>query len=193
MWAWIKSLFTKSAPIDNSAPVIIKKPSEVIINNTPIKGSLSLSQKGIDFICNFEGFEPIAKPDIAGIPTIGFGTIRYPNGSSVKNGESCTRKDAERWMSFEINEKCAYFNQVIQKINLNLTQNQYDALVSFLYNVGIGKCYAGTTMGDAIYSKDLNAIADAFLIYNKFTYFGIKRVSSGLDRRRKAERVLFIS
>lgn len=152
---------------------------------------MKISQKGIDFITEFEGFFPSAYKDQAGIWTIGIGTIKYPNGTPVKKGDVCTSEDAERWLDHEITEKCAYFNQVLAKIQWQPTQNQYDALVSFLYNVGIGKCYQGTTMGDAIYSRHTDLIADAFLVYCKYTKFGIKLTSKGLLRRRKAEKALF--
>ena len=46
-------------------------------------------------------------------------------------------------------------------------------------------------MGDAILSKNKVMTANAFLVYNKYTRFGIKLVSKGLDRRRKAEKALF--
>lgn len=152
---------------------------------------MKISQKGLDFITEFEGFYPSAYKDQAGIWTIGIGTIKRPDGTPIKKGDTCTREQAEMWLAHEVNEKCAYFNQVLGKINLELKQCEYDALVSFFYNVGIGKCYQGTTMGDAIHSKDKKAMAEAFLIYNKYTKFGIKLVSKGLDRRRKAEKELF--
>lgn len=153
--------------------------------------SMKISSKGLAFITEFEGFYPKAYQDQAGIWTIGIGTIKYPNGTKVAKGDTCTREQAEMWLDHEVTEKCAYFNQVLAKIQWQPTQNQYDALVSFLYNVGIGKCYQETTMGDAIYTKHPALIAEAFLIYNKYTWLGIKRVSKGLDRRRKAEKKLF--
>jgi lysozyme len=152
---------------------------------------MKISQKGIDFITEFEGFFPSSYQDQAGIWTIGIGTIRYPNGIKVERGDTCSLAQAGMWLDHEITEKCAYFNQVIAKIQWEPTQNQYDALVSFLYNVGIGKCYQGTTMGDAIYTKHPEIIAEAFLVYCKYTKFGIKLKSKGLLRRRKAEKALF--
>jgi lysozyme len=152
---------------------------------------MNISQKGLDFITEFEGFYPKAYKCQAGIWTIGIGTIRYPTGIKVSKNDTCTREKAETWLDHEVTEKCAYFNQVLGKINWQPTQNQYDALVSFLYNVGIGKCYPGTTMGDAIYSKHPDLIADAFVIYCKYTKWGIKLTSKGLLRRRLAEKKLF--
>lgn len=157
---------------------------------------MKVSDKGIQLIRQFEGLSLEAYPDQKGISTIGFGTIQYPNGTKVKLGDKCTEKQAEAWLAFEVNEKCAYFNQVLGYLNLNLSQNQYDALASFFYNCGIGKCKKGTTMGDAIHSKDLNKIANAFLVYNKITVkilgISVKKISKGLDNRRKEEHKLFI-
>ena len=152
---------------------------------------MKISQAGLNLITEFEGLVLKASPDIAGIPTIGYGTIKYPDGKKVSNGDTCTQGQANIWLEFEVNEKCAYFNQVLGKINWKPSQNQYDALVSFFYNVGIGKCYQGTTMGDAIYSKRPEIMAQAFLVYCKYTKFGIKLTSKGLLRRRLAEKALF--
>ena len=152
---------------------------------------MKVSEKGISFITEFEGFYPSAYKCQAGVWTIGIGTVQYPDGSKVKKGDVCTKQQAENWLSFELGEKCAYFNQTIERLRLVFNQDQYDALASFFYNVGIGKCKVGTTMGNAIYSKSMAKIANAFLVYNKYTWFKIKRVSKGLDRRRKAEKELF--
>ena len=152
---------------------------------------MRISQVGLNFITEFEGFYPSAYKCQAGIWTIGIGTIKYPNGTKVSKSDTCTREQADMWLDHEVTEKCAYFNQVLAKIQWQPTQNQYDALVSFLYNLGIGKCYQDTTMGDAIYTKRPEIMAQAFLVYCKYTKFGIKLTSKGLLRRRLAEKKLF--
>lgn len=153
---------------------------------------MEISQRGLDFIKEFEGCYLTAYQDQAKIWTIGIGTIKYPDGTLVKKGDTCTLEQADRWLAFEVTEKSAYFNQLLGKINLNLEQCEYDALVSFLYNVGIGKCRQGTSMGDALLTKDKALIAKTFLIYCKYTRLGIKLTSKGLLRRRTAEMNLFI-
>ena len=152
---------------------------------------MKISTKGLEFIAEFEGCYLNSYKDQAGIWTIGIGTIKYPNGKKVSRGDTCSIEEAERWLEFELGEKSAYFNKVLMELNLKLSQCEFDALLSFFYNVGIGKCYEGTTMGDAIYARSKYFISDAFLVYNKYTWLGIKRVSKGLDRRRKAEKALF--
>lgn len=155
---------------------------------------MNLSEKGLGFICGFEGYYDTAYQDQAKIWTIGYGTIKYPTGIVVKKGDKCTQEKAKLWLLFEVGEKTAALNRLLSSINLSLLQSEYDALVSFIYNVGAGKLQKGTTMGDAIHSKDKKKIAEAFLVYNKYTnIFKLKVVSKGLDRRRKAEKALFES
>lgn len=153
---------------------------------------MEISKKGLEFIEDFEGFYPTAYKCQAGIWTLGIGTTIKPNRELIKQGDTCTREQALIWLQFEILDKCKFFDKVLNDLNLELKQNEYDALVSFFYNLGIGKCYVGTTMGNAIHSKDKFFISEAFLVYNKYTWHGIKRVSKGLDRRRRAERDLFL-
>jgi lysozyme len=156
---------------------------------------MQISENGVKFICEFEGYSSTAYLDSAKIWTIGYGTIKYPSGEKVSKGDTCTKQEAESYLKFEIDEKCAYFNAYINSRAISFLQCEYDALVSFFYNVGIGKCFPGTTMGDAIRSNDREKISKAFLIYNRYTArvlgIPIKRVSKGLDRRRKAESLMF--
>lgn len=154
---------------------------------------MKISSTGLLLIKQFEGLYLKAYRDIAGIWTIGYGTIRYPNGLLVKSGDICTEQQAENWLEFEVLEKSSGLNAVLKAANLKLNQNEYDALCSFVYNLGIGKCYNGTTMGDAIHSKNKTLIADAFLVYCKYRKLGIKLTSKGLLNRRKKERELFLS
>lgn len=153
-----------------------------------------VSEKGLNIIKEFEGYKDKAYKCPAGVWTIGWGTTRYPNGLAVRKGDTCTPQQAHTWLAFEVGEDCARLNKIIEEISLELSQNQFDALCSFFYNLGIGKVERGTTMGNAIHSKQISAIADAFLVYNKISgLFGIKKVSKGLDRRRKLERELFLT
>lgn len=154
---------------------------------------MKISSKGINLICEFEGYSNVAYKDIAGIYTIGYGIIKYPDGKPVLKDDKCTKEQALEWLNFEVEQKCRRFNMILKEIDLKLNQNQYDALCSFFYNVGIGKCEKGSSMGDAIHSKNTSNIANSFLIYCKYTKLGIKLTSKGLLKRRMAEKELFES
>ena len=75
-----------------------------------------------------------AYQDTGKVWTIGYGTTLYPNGQHVKCGDVCTKDQA---LDYLINAMTSAGNQ-INALKLNLTQNQFDALVDFVYNSGIG-------------------------------------------------------
>ncbi|HCR78007.1 MAG TPA: muraminidase [Chryseobacterium sp.] len=145
---------------------------------------MKTSQKGINLILSFEGFS--AKPylDSAGIPTIGYGNTYYPGGKKVtmKDPSITKEKGAELFASV----LPTYEKIVSGKIKIQLTQNQFDALVSHTYNTG---------GSDTLFSL-INKKADTESIRNwfttKYTTAGGK-VLNGLIRRRKAEADLFFS
>lgn len=92
------------------------------------------SQKCIDLIKDCEGFRSEAYQDSAGIWTIGIGTIKYPNGIPVKQHDQCTLQQAEEWLMHELQSASHSVNNLI--FNIPINQNQFDALVSFVYNLG---------------------------------------------------------
>lgn len=148
----------------------------------------------------FEGFEPVAKHlsgDPTNIITGGYGTIIHPDGRAVKPGDVFTREYALFCLKDEMDKKCVKLNKLIDIYGWQFNQDQFDALASFIYNVGEGKLDAGTTMGDALRARDILKIANAFLVYTKGTkyFLGIPRKVDlpGLVKRRKAERDLFLS
>jgi lysozyme len=145
---------------------------------------MKTSPKGIQLILLFEGFS--AKPylDSAGIPTIGYGNTYYPGGKKVtmKDLPIIKEKGAELFSSV----LPTYEKIVLGKIKIQLTQNQFDALVSHTYNTG---------GSDTLFSL-INKKADAESIRNwfttKYTTAGGK-VLAGLVRRRNAEADLFFA
>lgn len=143
---------------------------------------MKISQKGIDLILSFEGFS--AKPylDSAGIPTIGYGNTYYPGGKKVTMKDPAINKEkgAELFSSVVP----VYEKIVNEKIKVNLTQNQFDALVSHTYNTG---------GSDTLFSL-INKKAGSEVIRDWFTSRYITaggKVLNGLIRRRKAEADLF--
>lgn len=143
--------------------------------------------EGLALIKQFEGLRLKAYPDPAtgGEPwTIGYGTTSAAGVGKIKRGMSITEPQAE---SMLIRSLGAYELAVMHALNKPPTQHQFDALVSFTYNVG------QTNMTRSSVVKYLNAnmiekAANAFLLWNK----AAGRVMPGLTRRRAAERDLFL-
>ena len=142
---------------------------------------MEISQICLDLIKKWEGFRANAYLDPVGIPTIGYGTIRYPDGSKVKMGEKITMKKADELIQWHV-------NKIASKIPaLNVNQNQYDALVSFVYNVGIGAFLRSTLYRKCKANPDDPTIKDEFM---KWKRAGGK-VSQGLINRRTDEYNLY--
>ena len=67
--------------------------------------ALNISQRGIDLIKQYEGFRATAYKCPAGVWTIGYGTIAYPDGKAVKEGDGpCTEAKALQWLTHEVNK-----------------------------------------------------------------------------------------
>ncbi|MFJ1518449.1 lysozyme [Acinetobacter sp. ABJ_C1_1] len=145
---------------------------------------MKISSVGIDLIKGFEGLRLKAYDDGVGVWTIGFGTIKYPNGIRVKPRDSCTSQQAEDYLR---NDLSAFENAVNSLVKAKLTQNQFDALVSFTYNLGETNLSKSTLL-KKLNAGDYQGAADQFLVWNKAG----GKVMKGLVRRREAERSLFL-
>lgn len=92
-----------------------------------------VSSDGLDFIAKHEGLRLSAYLCPAKVLTIGYGTTRYPNGNRVKQGEKITKEYALELLKHDVNNfELAVDAMATDKLN----QNQFDALVSFAYNLG---------------------------------------------------------
>lgn len=139
------------------------------------------SQACIDFIKSFEGFKAHAYLCPAGVWTIGYGTTEY-----VEPGDTVTEEEACELLRKDVQEAA---DAVDDLVDVELTQSQYDALCSFIYNVG-RSAFSNSTM-----LKMLNRGASAMEIAPQFDRW-IKangQVLPGLTRRRAAEREMFES
>ena len=150
-----------------------------------IPEAMSISSKGIDLICEFEGKRLTAYDDGVGIWTIGFGTIKYPNGVRVKKGDTCTLEQAKEYMRYDLIE---FEHTVNDSVKVLLTQNQFDALVSLAYNIG-SNAFKSSTLVKKLNAGDYKGAADQF---NVWVNAGGKRMQ-GLVNRREKEKVLFLS
>lgn len=158
---------------------------------------MKINEAGLNLIKKFEGFR--SKPYLcpARIWTVGYGHVLYPEQIGLKLDERLTyplKPEDNRIFTSEeidgllIDELGKYERGVVRLCPGSLTQNQFDALVSFSYNVGLGALQR-STIRSAFNRGDLDIAADAFLKYNKA---GGKELK-GLTRRRQAERALFLS
>jgi lysozyme len=142
------------------------------------------SERGKDIIKEFEGFRAIAYLCQANVWTVGYGTTRI-NGKPVTENVKITTQEAELFLEQDLK---VFEDAVNQNVTAELNQNQFDALVSFVYNVGVGNFKKSTLLKKLNASKKTEA-ADEFLKWNRAN----KVVSKGLTKRRKAERELFLS
>ena len=154
-------------------------------NMLGIPESMSVSNKGVDLICEFEGKRLVAYDDGVGVWTIGFGTIKYPNGVRVKKGDTCTLEQAKEYMRHDLIE---FEHTVNSSVKVPLNQNQFDALVSLSYNIG-SSAFKSSTLVKKLNAGDYQGAADQF---NVWINAGGKRMQ-GLVNRRDREKLLFLS
>jgi lysozyme len=145
---------------------------------------MNTSQTGINLIKGFEGKRLTAYDDGVGVWTIGYGTIKYPNGVRVKKGDTCTEVQAETYLKSDL---VKFENAINRLVKVPLNQNQFDALASFTYNLGETNLSKSTLLRK-LNAKDYKGAADQFLVWNKAG----GRVLTGLVRRREVERSLFL-
>ncbi|NHB59552.1 lysozyme [Acinetobacter sp. 194] len=142
------------------------------------------SDIGIHLIKKFEGIKLFAYDDGVGVWTIGIGTTRYPDGTLVKKGDKCTEEQAKQYFICDL--RC--FEIAINKaVRVKLNQNQFDALVSLIYNIGIN-AFNKSTLLKKLNEQEYIGAADQFLVWNKAG----GKVLTGLVERRKAEKELFL-
>ena len=147
--------------------------------------SMLVSNKGVDLICEFEGKRLVAYDDGVGVWTIGFGTIKYPNGVRVKKGDTCTIEQAKEYMRHDLIE---FEHTVNSSVKVPLNQNQFDSLVSLAYNIG-SNAFKSSTLVKKLNAGDYQGAADQF---NAWVNAGGKRMQ-GLVNRRDREKLLFLS
>lgn len=137
------------------------------------------SQNCIDLIKSFEGYRPHAYLCPAGILTVGYGTTR-----GVKDGDTVTEYEATEMLLHDLDK---YAQEVNDSVQVELTQNQFDALCSFTYNLG-GRNFRASTLLKLLNAGNYKAAADQFLRWDKAN--GVSM--AGLMRRRSAEKNLFL-
>jgi len=147
------------------------------------------SEQASKLIAQYEGFSSKAYPDPGSGDepwTIGYGTTVYHDGVKVVKGDTISREDALMELEFHVNE--VVVPELNDMLEVAVTQNQFDALVSFAYNVGIHQL-ASSTLLKLTNAGDVAGAAKQFARWNKSS----GRVMAGLVRRRATEAQLFVS
>jgi lysozyme len=141
----------------------------------------SCNEAGKDIIRQSEGLRLKAYLCPAGKLTIGYGHT----GPDVKTGMTITEEDANTLLSRDL---VAAEKAIGGAVSVTITDNQFSALVSFVFNLGAGN-FCGSTLLKKLNANDVFGAADEFLRWNKVN----GQVLAGLTRRREAERTLFLS
>ena len=139
---------------------------------------MHISEAGLALIRQFEGLRLLAYKCAAGVPSIGYGHTR-----TAKMGQSITQERAEELLR----EDVARFEAAVSRlVTVPLSQGQFDALVSFAFNLG-AKALEKSTLLRLLNAGDYYGAAAQF---DRWVYASGKKLS-GLVKRRAAERALF--
>ncbi|HCR2108535.1 TPA: lysozyme [Enterobacter asburiae] len=146
---------------------------------------MQTSEKGIALIKQFEGCKLTAYQDSVGVWTIGYGWTQPVDDKPIRAGMTIKQETADRLLKTGL---VSYESDVSRLVKVGLTQGQFDALVSFTYNLG-ARSLSTSTLLRKLNAGDYAGAADEFLRWNKAG----GKVLNGLTRRREAERALFLS
>ena len=148
---------------------------------------METSSKGIALIKEFESFRKTPYLCAAGVPTIGWGTTRYPDKKAVTLADKdITEAVGDMYLHHDLST----FEKAVNKVlTIPIQQSQFDACVSLCYNIGQGNFTSSTLvkMLNAGTAPDL--IAPQFLRWDKAK----GKPLAGLTRRRNAEMALFLT
>ncbi|MGZ5056679.1 MAG: lysozyme [Methylobacter sp.] len=154
---------------------------------------LYLSPNGLAILKDIEKFRSKPYPDAAGKLTIGYGhkiksTERFLRPITQAKGEALLLADLENAENY-INATMAGKGSLNGGYRLN--QNQYDALVLLVFNIGVANFRSSTLLG-YLQLGDMAEAAEQFSVWNEITVDGEKQVCQGLVTRRAIERILFL-
>lgn len=145
--------------------------------------ALAISQAGVDQVKAHEGWSATIYQDVAGLATIGYGHL-------IKKGEvfnTITKEQGEKLLRADL----AVAEAAVRRyVLVPITQGMYDALVSWVFNLG-GGALAGSTLLKKINATDYTGAAAEFLKWNKAKVGGELKPVAGLTKRREAEKSLF--
>ena len=139
---------------------------------------MNISQEGLGLIKKFEGCELKSYRCAANVLTIGYGSTK-----GVTENMEITQKEADDLLMHEMPEYEGYINDMI---TVDLKQNEFDALVSWVFNLGPANLKS-STMLKVLNNKEFDEVPSQMKRWNK----AAGQVKEGLIRRREAEALLF--
>lgn len=143
-----------------------------------------ISKNGVALIKHFEGFSATKYDDGVGVMTIGY-------GHAIKKTEVFSKPISMQEAEVILVKDLAAVDAAISKwVTVPLNQNQYDAIGSFVFNLGAGN-FAGSTLLKKLNAKDYEGASKEFIRWNKGRVKGVLVEMPGLTRRRLAEQKLF--
>ena len=151
---------------------------------TKIPLPMKVSETGIRLISKYEGFRSSPYFDAVGVPTIGFGNTFYPDNTRVKMTDKPISEEKARELLRDIVQG---FEREVSKLMRKVNQNQFDAVLSFVYNLGTTNFKKSTLLKRINNNPNDPDIAYQFSQWNKAG----KKVLLGLTRRRKEESELY--
>lgn len=148
---------------------------------------MKLNKQGYDIIKSFEGLS--LKPYLcsAKVPTCGYGSTFYENGTRVQMSDPpITKQRAEELLQFSADR---FARKVMNLVKKPITQNQLNALTSFAYNLGSGALASSTLLKRVNVNPNDVTIRNEFLRWNKVNGVALK----GLTNRRIKEADLYFT
>ncbi|WNL28155.1 lysozyme [Arcobacter cryaerophilus gv. pseudocryaerophilus] len=146
---------------------------------------MKVSSKGLELIKEFEGFSSVAYLCSAKKATIGYGNTFWEDGTPVKIGDQISKERAETLLKHVVDN----FSVAVEvDIKIEVSQNQFDAMVSLAYNIGLG-AFKNSTLLRQLNRGNFVGASQEFLRWDKSN----GKPLLGLTRRREREKLLFDS
>ena len=148
---------------------------------------MKLDENGYKLLQEFEGLSLVPYKCSAGVATIGYGATFYPSLKKVTMQDPPISLATAKWMLKEISDKFAV--DVDKMIKANINQNQFNAIVSLSYNIGLAGLAKSSLLKKVNANPSDPTIRNSFLIWNKAG--GL--VNNGLTKRRTKEANLYFA
>lgn len=148
---------------------------------------MKLDENGYKLLMGFEGLSLNPYLCSAGVPTIAYGSTFYPSGKKVTMQDSPINLATANWMLKETADKFAV--DVNKLIKANINQNQFNAIVSLSYNIGLAGLAKSSLLKKVNANPNDATITNSFLVWNKAG----GKVNNGLVKRRTKEANLYFT